>query len=170
LKADLLKGSPLKIGPKPTSRPNTTDAYIIPCCVRVWKESQRPHLFLFSAASLSLPPHASFKTSSRYLDCQVRGSNPYHHYHLSLITTSCRNWLHQFTLGIRVPETDRFGSSGIRVIRVPRNWNRSVLSSVSGSGNSVRFRVFPNGTEKKIKKTNSFKCKFRHHFASFSCT
>jgi hypothetical protein len=50
-------------------------------------------------------------------------------------------------------ETDRFGSSGIRVIRVPRNWNRSVPSSVSGnsvsgSGNSVRFRVFPNGTEK----------------------
>lgn len=55
------------------------------------------------------------------------------------------------TLGIRVPETDRFGSSGIRV---PRNWNRSVPSSVSGnsvsgSGNSVWFRVFPNGTEKK---------------------
>jgi hypothetical protein len=60
------------------------------------------------------------------------------------------------TLGIRVPETDRFGSSGIRVIRVPRNWNRSVPSSVSGnsvsgSGNSVRFRVFPNGTEKMKK-------------------
>jgi hypothetical protein len=60
------------------------------------------------------------------------------------------------TLVIRVPETDRFGSSGIRVIRVLRNWNRSVPSSVSGnsvsgSGNSVRFRVFPNGT-KKIKK------------------
>jgi hypothetical protein len=62
-----------------------------------------------------------------------------------------------FTLGIRVPETDRFGSSGIRV---PRNWNRSVPSSisgnsVSGSGNSVRFRVFPNGTKKmkKNKKT-----------------
>jgi hypothetical protein len=51
---------------------------------------------------------------------------------------------------------DRFGYSAIRVIRVSRNWNRSIPSlvsgnSVSGSGNSVRFRVFPNGTEKMKK-------------------
>jgi hypothetical protein len=65
----------------------------------------------------------------------------------------------QVTLGIRVPETDRFGSSGIRVIRVLRNWNRSVSSSVSGnsvsgSGNSVRFSGIPewNRKNKKIKK------------------
>jgi hypothetical protein len=122
--ADLLKGPHLKIGLKPTSRPNTTIAYIMPCCVRVWKESQRPHLFLFSAVSLSLSPHASFKTSSRSLDCQVGGSNPYHHYHLSLVTTSCLIWLHQWRW-----DHDEFSSS-LQLWQ----WDHAGFGSNSGNG------------------------------------
>jgi len=49
------------------------------------------------------------------------------------------------SLGVRLTETDRFGSSVLRIIRLPEKKNRSVTlktrnRGISVSGNSVRFR------------------------------
>jgi non-ribosomal peptide synthetase component F len=86
------------------------------------------------------------------LHCYVHVKDYDHRIHPAAVT------LCAVTLGIRVPETDRFRYSVPRVIRLPRNWNRSVPisgsgNSVSVSGNSVRFRVYPIGT-KNLKKKN----------------